>query len=119
MTVREQKGAIDARSALTDIREKLAFLMSLKGADIQALAPDGAAASAVRADAELERLVERISTLAARVDRSLSSVDSEAMAAALAGYATRHSAAAGRVAASSPEWIAGAVVGDGSAATRP
>lgn len=119
MTVREQKAAIDARSALTDIREKLAFLISLKGADIQALAPAGAAASAERVDAQLERLVERINALAVRVDRSLSSVDSEAMAAALAGYATRHSAAAGRGAASSPEWIAGAMVGDGSVATRP
>ena len=117
MAERKPDAVSDARSALNDIHGKLAFLASIKEADIQALAAEGGLASEARTGAELRRLVERINRLAERVDRSLSSADSAAMAAVLAGYATRHSAGAG--AASPPEWIAGAVVGEGSAATRP
>lgn len=101
---------------LAAVRAKLAFLVTLKGTDIEAMVRDGnkyaATLDKAQTAAELTRLVERINKLAAGVQKSLSSVDSEKMAAVLEGYAAQHPSDTLPVTASTAEWITGAMVQD-------
>jgi hypothetical protein len=120
----------DIQAKLTDIRGKLAFLMSLKGADIQALVKAGVdytpflekAQAAVdaysdhksgmmksngsrkdnKAADELASMVAQINRLAESVQKTHDSVGSDKMVAALEEYEAKHRAdiAAGRVRAS-------------------